>query len=418
MFKIVPGGSVTTIGSFTGTSGTLPGTAPFRAAYLTLGSDGLLYGTTGSRRLLGFGTIFRVGPNDTVATVASFTNTSGALRGRTPRAPLTEAGDGNLYGTTRDGVGAGSVFYLVPGGPVTVFTGSSPGTPLETPLSLGPNGNLFGIGQDRGSAGNGSLFKITPGIGVSIVSGFADTKGSAARSALTAAIDGFLDGTTPDGGLASNGTIFKVLPGSGGVQTVASFTGSSGTLRGAKPWNRLVAMGNGKLYGTTIAGGTMTGDGAVYEVTPGGGVETRAVFDSTVGKGRNPRAELALGPDGRLFGSATSNFSGNGAFYSISLAGNVTALAGTLNRDPYAALQLAGDGELYGITPDGGAFGSVIVVNPADGSVATLSTFTGDGGALPGRVPRSRLTLAADGNLYGTTTGGGADNANAGTIFR
>ena len=79
----------------------------------------------------------------------------------------------------------------------------------------------------------------------------------------------------------------------------------------------------------------------------------------------------------------------------------------------YGSLVLGADGEFYGTTSFGGAnnLGTVFKINQA-GALITLHSFNGTDGALPGAGP----IQAADGNFYGTTTEGGAHND--GTVFR
>lgn len=66
---------------------------------------------------------------------------------------------------------------------------------------------------------------------------------------------------------------------------------------------------------------------------------------------------------------------------------------------------------LYGTTELGGAHGTVYVVSPS-GAFTTLYGFNNTDGSLP----FGALVQAADGNLYGTTWFGGANDA--GTVFR
>jgi uncharacterized repeat protein (TIGR03803 family) len=78
---------------------------------------------------------------------------------------------------------------------------------------------------------------------------------------------GNLYGTTVYGGSGSCGcgVVYKLAPGSGGTWTYSvlhTFTGTDG----AQPDANLV-LHNGKLYGTTITGGT-GGAGVVFELTP------------------------------------------------------------------------------------------------------------------------------------------------------
>ena len=84
---------------------------------------------------------------------------------------------------------------------------------------------------------------------------------------------------------------------------------------------------------------------------------------------------------------------------------------------PHGPVVKAPDGTLYGTSEQGGAFarGSVYSMTPNNAGLfdfATLHSFIGPDGA----APRSALVFGSDGNLYGTTSGGGATGA--GTLFR
>ena len=73
---------------------------------------------------------------------------------------------------------------------------------------------------------------------------------------------------------------------------------------------------------------------------------------------------------------------------------------------PYAALLADASGNLYGTTTRGGAngFGTVFeVANDAGHTLTTLASFNGTNGASP----YAGLIADASGNLYGTTSQGG-----------
>src|SRR5206468_11192679 len=82
---------------------------------------------------------------------------------------------------------------------------------------------------------------------------------------------------------------------------------------------------------------------------------------------------------------------------------------------PVAGLVQAIDGNLYGTTFGGGANdgGTVFKINPS-GGLTTLYSFGSQSG--DGVHPVAGLVQAADGNLYGTTFGGGANDG--GTVFK
>jgi len=87
--------------------------------------------------------------------------------------------------------------------------------------------------------------------------------------------------------------------------------------------------------------------------------------------------------------------------------------AGPQDEIPTALIE-ASDGNLYGVAPDhyDGQGGSLFRLRP-DGVFTELHRFTG---GLNGDTPASGLLQAADGNLYGMTIDGGEHGF--GTIFR
>ena len=66
---------------------------------LVLAGDGALYGVTSGGGAHGYGSVFRVGTNGVMSTMASFTYTNGA----NPVGTLTVGQDGALYGVTERG---------------------------------------------------------------------------------------------------------------------------------------------------------------------------------------------------------------------------------------------------------------------------------------------------------------------------
>jgi len=88
---------------------------------------------------------------------------------------------------------------------------------------------------------------------------------------------------------------------------------------------------------------------------------------------------------------------------------------GANGANPYFGTLIQGrDGKLYGTTYSGGAqgLGTVFRINPATNFETVLHSFEGSDGAFP----LAGLTLAGDGNFYGTTFYGG--NSGAGVLYR
>src|ERR1039458_9751492 len=104
----------------------------------------------------------------------------------------------------------------------------------------------------------------------------------------------------------------------------------------------------------------------------------------------------------------------------ITLPAQVTTLFtfdGTHGASPYAGLVQATDGDLYGTTWGGGAknAGTVFKITPA-GILTTLYSFCSQTNCTDGAEAEAGLFQAANGDLYGTTFYGGSHNH--GTVFR
>jgi uncharacterized repeat protein (TIGR03803 family) len=114
-----------------------------------------------------------------------------------------------------------------------------------------------------------------------------------------------------------------------------------------------------------------------------------------------------------------------GALLGTALAQTYTTIASfdvTNGWMPSTPLVQGVDGNLYGTTPQGGTYkwGNVFKVTPT-GNITSLYGFCLN--CADGFQPETTLVVGVDGNLYGTTTGGGADcaaseGAGCGTIFK
>lgn len=186
---------------------------------------------------------------------------------------------------------------------------------------------------------------------------------------------------------------------------------------GAKPFGGLVLGPDGNYYGTTTEGGAFAG-GTVFKLTPQGVLSTLVSFPHDEG---NPREALIVGSDGNLYGATEGAPFGmansKGTVFCVTLSGQLTTLATFVNVGvpPVAPQKLiqASDGNFYGMTAAGGADqrGSVFRLSQ-NGTLTTLLSFTGSNGSSP----YAGLLEGGDGNLYGTTSVGGANNN--GIVFR
>ncbi|HVN07195.1 MAG TPA: choice-of-anchor tandem repeat GloVer-containing protein [Bryobacteraceae bacterium] len=115
IYKITLAGKLTTLYSFCAARGCPDGSNP--AARLIQATDGNFYGTTQYGGAYNGGTVFRITPGGTLTTLYSFCAQPGCADGQAPYAGLFEGTDGNLYGTTFQGGagGRGTVFKLSTG---------------------------------------------------------------------------------------------------------------------------------------------------------------------------------------------------------------------------------------------------------------------------------------------------------------
>lgn len=283
-FKMTSAGTLTTLYNFCSQSNCTDGSAPLTS--LALAPNGDFYGTTsdGGANCIadgGCGTVFKISPTGTLSTLYSFCTQSNCTDGLYPTSALIQADNGDFYGTTyyggancvSDG-GCGTVFKITPTGTLTTlysFCAQSGCTDGSNPRGLmqAANGDFFGTTKTGGANSAGTIFKMTPAGTVTTAYSFGSTDDSG--SVALQATDGNLYGTTHAGGANNAGTIFKMTL-SGTVTTLYSFCAQSGCTDGSTPVG-LLQDTNGKLYGSTYAGGTSSactgGCGTIYSLAVG-----------------------------------------------------------------------------------------------------------------------------------------------------
>src|SRR5436190_9280863 len=186
---------------------------------------------------------------------------------------------------------------------------------------------------------------------------------------------------------------------------------------GVRPLAGVVLGPDGNYYGTASDGGAF-GGGAVFKLTPAGELSALVSFRYEEG---NPQEALIVGSDGNLYGTTQGNAAGTpnskGTIFRVNLAGQLTVLASFVNTGSPAEgpqrLVEGSDGNFYGTTAAGGAQNKGQIFRlTKDGTLTILADFTGTNGS----APQAGLIEASDGNLYGTTSTGGTNNN--GTVFR
>lgn len=218
------------------------------------------------------------------------------------------------------------------------------------------------------------------------------------------------------------------------AQTYTVVHSFAGGVEGMHPFAGVVLDRAGNLYGTTVAGGTGacngfygTGCGIVFELNPSSGLFS-TLWRFTGSDGAGPTTVL-LGPGNALYVSTTSE-GGTGTI--ISLSPPVTPprtihdnhwIETILHRFqgfpsdgalPSGNLVLDAAGNIYGATNEGGSHGqgTVFELVHSNGSWSESILYNFLGGA-DGAFPLGGVTLGADGNLYGTTSSGGASASGA-----
>jgi uncharacterized repeat protein (TIGR03803 family) len=230
-------------------------------------------------------------------------------------------------------------------------------------------------------------------------------------------------GTTYEGG-SSYGTVFEISSADYTEQVLHDF--NCGPVDGCYPIAGLVMDAKGNLYGTTLLGGTASCDcGTVFSLT-GPGKETEAILHSFSGPpdGSEPWAALVIQNDalyGTTYSGGTGTLctSGCGTVFRINSSGEETVVynfsGGSDGSGPKGALISDLDGNLYGTTTAGGAYGHGTVFKLAPtGKESLLYSFTGE---ADGAGPVGPLLIDKHGNLYGVAAGGGNSSCQCGTVF-
>ncbi len=207
-------------------------------------------------------------------------------------------------------------------------------------------------------------------------------------------------------------------------QTLYSFTGSSD---GGNPLSSLVMDVAGNLYGTTFVGGVY-GAGEVFELSPNasGGWTESVLYSFTGGAdGANPYlADVIFDKAGNLYGTTVGGGDHNlGVVFKLTQTGSgwsesvLHSFAGGIDgTGPYAGLLLDRSGDLYGTTSGGGAYGvgtAFELQHSSSGRWRELIVHTFD--VKTGSAPVGGLVFDSKGDLFGTTQAGGSSGV--GVVF-
>ena len=482
IFKMTNAGVLTTFYTFTDLD---DGGNP--SAFVQ-GSDGNFYGTSTHEGADGFGTFFKISSTGTFQTLYAFPSTVGGvgIQG------MVEGTDGNYYATGTDGgTGfAGTILQLTTAdAATTIFSFTEPGNNPVAALVQALDGNLYGTTEFGGATNDGTIFQVTTTGSFTTLDSFTfATTGSQPRAALTVDPDtGVLYGSASTGGPAFSpgtglgGTAVTFDPSSvngafvaksqrkdadevnvSGLNAVLkllqAFESPMGTsqistddpavlqnglnlilappppvIRGgnavrAKAVAEPAASPALIFLGTASAAGA-NGLGTIVSITPDGTITDLYDFgDAGVNDGSGPESAFIQADASDFYGTTgfggtshlgtvykvTVDSMGNGTYSVIhNFAGGTSDGASPGGND----LVVGTDGNIYGTTQAGGANnGGVIFSMTPSGTIKVLHSFQSPSVVgFDGSEPHTGMIQASDGNFYGTTMGGGTDGI--GTVF-
>jgi uncharacterized repeat protein (TIGR03803 family) len=194
---------------------------------------------------------------------------------------------------------------------------------------------------------------------------------------------------------------------------IHSFTGGAD---GGNPVDGFLIGPEGNLYGTASTGGS-DGAGVVFKLTEAG-VE-KVLYNFTGGAdGGNPNSRLIFDAAGNLYGTTFGGGANSaGTVFKLTQAGEETVLysfkGGTDGANPIAKLTFDAAGNLYGTTSAGGAYGGGTVFKVSKTGAETVLHSFGNG--TDGSDPVAGVMVTKKDEVFGTTSTGGTSGY--GTIF-
>jgi uncharacterized repeat protein (TIGR03803 family) len=396
----------------------------------------------------------------------SFCPEAGCADGDYPTAPLVADSSGDLFGTTALGSasGWGTIFELVKKKRGYSYkalhsfcteANCTDGSDPQSGLIIDTAGNLYGTTKFGGAQNGGTAFELQQGLKAKfkVLHSFC-AEGAACADGSEPMYDGLTyqgaengtpyDGKSPlygttiygsenDGGYA--GSVYRLAPAKGGrkwkEKLIWQFCSQSNCADGSQPHNGLVMDSSGNLYGVTFAGGNGNNDGVAFELSPDNRAWSETVlhdFCSATGcaDGSNPESALVPAATGFAGSASSGGARGDGALFSLVPDGTnsqFTVLYSFCSQSgcsdgsgPMGHMALNSSGDIFGTTVDGGdpdsSRGVVYELTAAD-SLNVLHTFCPGGNCSDGAWPVGGVTLDGSGDVFGTTSEGGANNEGA-----
>jgi uncharacterized repeat protein (TIGR03803 family) len=381
VFKVTPTGTLTTLWNFAN------GTDESAPVYTTVqGQDGNMYGVSEEQYNGQYGAFFKVSASGVFKALRDFNYTNGA----SPNLP-TQGIDGNFYGTTQFGgdptCKCGVVYKLTATGAITVLHAFK-GYPTDgnRPIGIlvqGPDGNFYGTTYKGGTTnGNGTVFKITPTGVLTLLHSFNYGNGNfdaqLPEAGLTLGTDGNFYGVTANGGTKNAGAIFKITP-AGSESVLYSFC-SVTCNDGFSPTTPLVLHTGGKFYGNT--NGNSLGGSVFYSFDIGfKPLVDLVTWSAKVGKTVEILGQGFTGTTGVSFNGVPASFTNVSDTYMTAtvpagaLTGTVTVTTFTSTMKSNRAFLVAP--QIKSFTPTSGIVGTAVTITGVSLTQATKVTIGG-----------------------------------------
>jgi uncharacterized repeat protein (TIGR03803 family) len=333
-----------------------PTSGPFYPEVIAQSRGGYLITTSNHSGATGLpGEVFRVTTTGELTVLHTFSSAEPSY----PLGGLTLGLDGLFYGTNEEGGASnrGSVFKMTSEGDIKTlheFGGGADGFPYAPPV-LSTDGDYYGttFGQsyDSSNPNNGTIYKIDSAGKYTRLHVLSLSDGINPGSPLVqSATDLWFYGTAQGGGTTNRGTIFRINA-TGHFEVVHNFGGADGATPGA-----LIQANDGNFYGATSTGGAYN-DGVIFKMTPS--YQVTVLYNFTDTTGSRQVGVLLQGSDGYLYGTSSSGGTNDeGELFRISTSGGDFTVLHSFHPSsgilPASLLQQT-NGFFYGDTYEGGS---------------------------------------------------------------
>jgi uncharacterized repeat protein (TIGR03803 family) len=275
--------------------------------------------------------------------------------------------------------------------------------------AYGQCSEFYGMNTEGGPYNTGTLFRTDDEGNLTYSYGFPVLyEGINPNGSLMQASNGKIYGMTTYGGKFNMGVLFEWNPVTGQYLKEFDF---DGTERGSHPYGSLIQADNNLIYGMTREGGT-NNMGVIFEWNLLTGAFIKKIDFNGSENGKWPYGSLMQAENGNLYGMTH-----NGGSFDYGVLFELNPITNSFIKKvdfdgskkgcyPYGSLLQADNGELYGMTSYGGTNNSGILFEYDISSDTLIKEFDFKNIEM-GSNPRGSLMQADNGKLYGTTYEGG-----------